>query len=1215
MDERRRTIGHDDQGLTACARERDVEQTALLLDVLGQAVRVLVGVGLMNDDERPLLPLHAVHGGQRDAIGAVAGTEVLAQPTFERARVGLELGELSDGGEVVVLRSAVHAATADVERGDRRRQAHRVADGGHQSRRGGTTRGEVLQPLDVVGEGVHPFRLAVGGQPCRQPSQPVERRLLADPVGHVRVQRARRPAQGLGEVARRQRGGGRGQSQPGERGAHSGAFGELVADAAVDRQPLAGQRHLHRGEQRVDATEHRDVAGWGASGDRFLDRRGGGGNGVARGCDRPADLVGLVGADGLRHAQHVVAQQPVGGGDDAAGAAVVDLQRVILCTGEERGEVDQPGRVGPVVAVDGLVVVADAEHGAVRPGQQPHEQQVCRGEVLELVHQQHAARPLRRCPRIGVGEQQLDRALHLLVEVERSRAGELAAVLRQERGEPVDLTVVASLDVGGGAQTEAGERQRLHPRGDGVDVALARERDELADDPSHLGLVDGGPLRRTRGERRRSVDDRQRDRVERAHLQTAQVARALAHLLLCPLVEGDEADGRRRQPPDLQQLPGPLGEHPRLAGSGGRDDPRCAAAVCNGGQLIWGQLGGRRAVHVGGGEWTQRAVFDCHPVQHRRAVDRFGEADRPTVEPRGSPVGEHDVAATVVGWSSAEGKRVLQQRPPTGPGVVAVGAHEQADPLAPEAERRSQLMRLALLALRFVELHRRRVVELEHGSRAGARQRFELVGDRVRPIQRDRHARCIAPVLRCRIARPDDDVAPEHHRPAPDRPVVGDRRTPRRARGGSRNGFRVLVGLERRFEQRLHRLLDRVEQRGRVGLRALPAGAHPGRVGVAGAAVHTGDGHPLFLSQRCDAGSPASPSDRSGSLECGEHAGPAVGVGLVRGVEADPLDDVAVALVQLRRDLLGLADDGEGVEDFVVDEPAHLHPLALLGQPVELVLQPAPAVQLEHRTVRRCRPVEGDLLACPGCGLGQLGLGAARDDEARPDDLEALHRLARLGPTALQGRQGDFAEVALGRESVADEPVADLTGHFRHQLTDTGEEDLRHAEPSQLGSLRREERGHQRMRVEVAAEGQRRAVLPRVPDGPDGQDHLPHAGRRVAPLHAEPLGDVRFDLTAETEHETTLGERLQVPAGVGQRHRVAGERHRDRRAELDRLGVLGTDQQREERVVRRLRGPHAAVPGGFGLLGLSACLVQIESDATIDLHVRASQRRPIDADG
>ena len=122
-----------------------------------------------------------------------------------------------------------------------------------------------------------------------------------------------------------------------------------------------------------------------------------------------------------------------------------------------------------------------------------------------------------------------------------------------------------------------------------------------------------------------------------------------------------------------------------------------------------------------------------------------------------------------------------------------------------------------------------------------------------------------------------------------------------------------------------------------------------------------------------------------------------------------------------------------------------------------------------------------------------------------------------------------------------------------------------------------EERRHQRVRVEVAAEVELRAVVPAVPDGADGEDHLPHARRRVAPRHREALGDVRLDLAAEAEDEPALRERLQVVADVGQQHRVAGERDGDGRAELDLLRVLGGEQQREERVVARLGGPDAGV--------------------------------------
>ena len=54
-------------------------------------------------------------------------------------------------------------------------------------------------------------------------------------------------------------------------------------------------------------------------------------------------------------------------------------------------------------------------------------------------------------------------------------------------------------------------------------------------------------------------------------------------------------------------------------------------------------------------------------------------------------------------------------------------------------------------------------------------------------------------------------------------------------------------------------------------------------------------------------------------------------------------------------------------------------------------------------------------------------------------------------------------------------------------------------------------------------------------------------------------------------------ERLQVPADVGQVHRAARERDRDRGGELEPLGVLGREREREERVVRALERVDAVV--------------------------------------
>src|SRR5688572_32853310 len=118
-----------------------------------------------------------------------------------------------------------------------------------------------------------------------------------------------------------------------------------------------------------------------------------------------------------------------------------------------------------------------------------------------------------------------------------------------------------------------------------------------------------------------------------------------------------------------------------------------------------------------------------------------------------------------------------------------------------------------------------------------------------------------------------------------------------------------------------------------------------------------------------------------GSLERSHDLAPAVGVALVRRVERDAADDVAVALREVRSDLLGLADDGKRVEDVVVDERAHLLPLALLRQPVQLRLQVAPAVVLEDAAVGRRRAVERDLLPCAGSRLLHLLLGRAGHDE------------------------------------------------------------------------------------------------------------------------------------------------------------------------------------------------------------------------------------------
>ncbi len=84
--------------IVACrlgAGDRHVEEAAFLLDVVGQAVRVLLGVGQMHDDVRPLLALDPVDGGEQHAAGRPLDGELIAHPPFERGRIVVQRREVA----------------------------------------------------------------------------------------------------------------------------------------------------------------------------------------------------------------------------------------------------------------------------------------------------------------------------------------------------------------------------------------------------------------------------------------------------------------------------------------------------------------------------------------------------------------------------------------------------------------------------------------------------------------------------------------------------------------------------------------------------------------------------------------------------------------------------------------------------------------------------------------------------------------------------------------------------------------------------------------------------------------------------------------------------------------------------------------------------------------------------------------------------------------
>ncbi len=171
-----------------------MEEAPLFLLVVGEAVGELVGIGVVDDDQRPLLALHPVHRGQGYPTGLPARSECPAQPGFESGGVGVQGGQLGQGGEVVALGGAIHSPAMEIEGGDAGGQPHLVAQGAEHGGGGAAVGREVREAFDVGGEGFDALRVALGVYPRGQSAQTGHGALLCNPGGDARVQGTRRPA-------------------------------------------------------------------------------------------------------------------------------------------------------------------------------------------------------------------------------------------------------------------------------------------------------------------------------------------------------------------------------------------------------------------------------------------------------------------------------------------------------------------------------------------------------------------------------------------------------------------------------------------------------------------------------------------------------------------------------------------------------------------------------------------------------------------------------------------------------------------------------------------------------------------------------------------------------------------------------------------------------------------------------------------------------------
>jgi hypothetical protein len=198
-----------------------------------------------------------------------------------------------------------------------------------------------------------------------------------------------------------------------------------------------------------------------------------------------------------------------------------------------------------------------------------------------------------------------------------------------------------------------------------------------------------------------------------------------------------------------------------------------------------------------------------------------------------------------------------------------------------------------------------------------------------------------------------------------------------------------------------------------------------------------------------------------------------------------------------------------------------------------------------------------------------------------------------------------LAQVARAMEGVHVQAVAHLARDAAHPRVHPGQV---HRDARMVDRPRVEERRHEIESIRTALEAQRGAVLPAIPDRPQGSHDLTHARARRLPRDREAPLIVRLHLRAEAHDEAAARSLLQIPAGVSQDHRAARKRQRDGGAEADPRGCAGRDRQRQERVVPRLGRPdraEAQVLGPARVFGHGRQVERHQSD--VEPHVPFSR--------
>ena len=539
-------------------------------------------------------------------------------------------------------------------------------------------------------------------------------------------------------------------------------------------------------------------------------------------------------------------------------AAVVDLERVVGRAGEVGGEVDEEVGVGAGVAVDDLVVVADAEHVVARARRRAARAAGARGGGPGTRRRAGAGTRVARAPRSAGSRQSASTAPRdLPVEVDRVVVFETVAVVLVHRGEAFDVAALRARRARGSAGRAAPLRA-LRGR------AGARRCWRGTSASRAARCARGSRVRRrTRTPGPGAAHDLVAERVERADLAAARrregrrggPASRRPHAG-CRRARTRSRRRSRARPPGAGTGPSSTVVLPEPAGARMRAGP---PAVQHGGALIGREPRPRPPLAA-----ARRRVGGRAPRCATRCTTGASETEtggaRTAVAPRRCAVGEEHVGRTP--RRRAEPLRFRCRTPARRAvaRVVVVGAHEEVAALTREVEGGRELVRRAVVALGRAQLltrrraGRRRPACVPTTARAAGRP--SLAGRRSTASSTTTRV-AVGPRLGRGRARLDDDAAPERGRARQAR-HAGHRRARLRRRpasgGAGQRRVRGCTGmLTAPLRLRSTRCVARVGARCWRG-RLLVVGFGQGRVTTS---THVG-GSPRLRRRRADARRPRS---------------------------------------------------------------------------------------------------------------------------------------------------------------------------------------------------------------------------------------------------------------------------------------------------------------------------------------------------------------------